>query len=167
MLAHTRDGGRVVEGRAHFGGDGAALEYSADLLRPRNYRGRGITEVADFTGGAVCKTSAESTLSGILEQASGEYGGGHLLAACADDGGVRRGHAGAVGDRAFRREAGGHSVDELVTLLSDRYAPGRVRAFAAELRKLEMLQPSGSLRTVNPGSVKVNSYPLSTLVLNV
>ena len=43
----------------------------------------------------------------------------------------------------------------------------RVRAFAAELRKLEMLQPSGALRPINPTSVKVNSYPLSTLVLNV
>jgi uncharacterized protein len=65
------------------------------------------------------------------------------------------------------REAGGHSVDELVTMLADRHAPGRVRAFAAELRKLEMLQPSGRLRPINPNSVKVNSYPLSTLVLNV
>ena len=42
-----------------------------------------------------------------------------------------------------------------------------MRAFAAELRKLEMLQPSGSLRPINPTGVKVNSYPLSTLVLNV
>ena len=65
------------------------------------------------------------------------------------------------------REAGGRSVDELVALLADRHAPGRVRAVAAELRQLEMLQPSGSLRPVNPGSVKVSSYPLSTLVLNV
>src|SRR5260370_143592 len=30
-----------------------------------------------------------------------------------------------------------------------------------------MLQPAGSLRPINPGSVKVNAYPLSTLVLNV
>ena len=44
------------------------------------------------------------------------------------------------------RVAGGRSVDELVALLADRYSPARVRAFAAELRTLEMLQPSGSLQ---------------------
>ncbi len=49
------------------------------------------------------------------------------------------------------RESGGHSVDELVALLAGRFAPGRVRAFAAELRQLEMLQPSGSLKPINPG----------------
>ena len=65
------------------------------------------------------------------------------------------------------RDSGGHSVDELVALLADRHLPARVRAFAAELRKLEMLQPSGSLRPINPRSVQVSSYPLSTLVLNV
>ena len=65
------------------------------------------------------------------------------------------------------REAGGHSVDDLVALLADRHPPARVRAFAAELRKLEMLQPSGSLKPINPRSVQVGSYPLSTLVLNV
>ncbi len=65
------------------------------------------------------------------------------------------------------REAGGRSVDELVALLADRHPPGRVRAFAAELRKLEVAAALGSLKPINPGSVKVNSYPLSTLVLNV
>jgi uncharacterized protein len=65
------------------------------------------------------------------------------------------------------RETGGRSVEELVTLLADRYPPVRVRAFAAELQTLGMLQPSGSLRPINPRSVKVNAYPLSTLVLNV
>ena len=65
------------------------------------------------------------------------------------------------------QRAGGKSIDELVDALADRYPPERVRAFAAELRKLEMLQPSGSLRPINPNGVKVTSYPLSTLVLNV
>ena len=65
------------------------------------------------------------------------------------------------------REEGGRSVDELAALLEGRFPEGRVRAFAAELRTLEMLQPSGSLRPINPSSVKVNAYPLSTLVLNV
>src|SRR4030081_2783414 len=62
---------------------------------------------------------------------------------------------------------GGRSVDEVGALLADRSPPARVRAFTAELRTLEMLQPSGSLRPINPSSVKVNAYPLSTLVLNV
>jgi uncharacterized protein len=64
-------------------------------------------------------------------------------------------------------EQGGRSVDELADLLADRYPPARVRAITLELRTLEMLQPSGSLRAINPSSVKVNAYPLSTLVLNV
>jgi len=67
----------------------------------------------------------------------------------------------------YCREPGGRSVDELAALLEGRYPEGRVRAFAAELRTLEMLQPSGSLRPINPSSVKVTAYPLSTLVLNV
>jgi uncharacterized protein len=65
------------------------------------------------------------------------------------------------------REPGGRSVDELAALLADRFAPQRVRAFAAELRTLEMLQPAGALRPINPASVRVRAYPLSTLVLNV
>jgi uncharacterized protein len=65
------------------------------------------------------------------------------------------------------RQSGGRSVDELVAALADRYPPARVRAFAAELRTLEMLQPSGSLRPINPKSVAVKAYPLSSLVLNV
>jgi len=65
------------------------------------------------------------------------------------------------------RSVGGRSVDELVALLGGRYPESRLRAFAGELRTLEMLQPSGSLRPINPNSVKVSAYPLSTLVLNV
>jgi len=65
------------------------------------------------------------------------------------------------------REAGSLSVDELVERLADRYEPSRVRAFAKELRALEILQPSGSLTPVNPVDAKITSYPLSTLVLNV
>jgi uncharacterized protein len=65
------------------------------------------------------------------------------------------------------RQPGGRSVDEVVTELADRHAPERVRAFAGELAQLEVLQPAGSLRPINPASVKVSTYPLSTLVLNV
>jgi uncharacterized protein len=67
----------------------------------------------------------------------------------------------------YCREQGGRSVDELAALLEGRYSEDRVRAAAFELRTLEMLQPSGSLHPINPSSVKVNAYPLSTLVLNV
>ena len=63
--------------------------------------------------------------------------------------------------------SGGRSIEELVLALADRYPPARVRAFAAELRKLELLAPSGALRPINPASVRVKAYPLSTLVLNV
>jgi uncharacterized protein len=61
----------------------------------------------------------------------------------------------------------GRSVAELVELLAARFPPERVRAVAAELARLEVLQPSGSLRPLNPAGVKLASYPLSTLVLNV
>ena len=62
---------------------------------------------------------------------------------------------------------GGQSVDDLAGALAPRFEPSRVREFAAELRKLEILQPSGNLRPINPAGVKIASYPLSTLVLNV
>ena len=65
------------------------------------------------------------------------------------------------------RAKGGLSVDELVARLAGIYEPARVRAFAGELRTLEVLQPAGSLRPINPAAVEVRSYPLSTLVLNV
>src|SRR3984957_16160953 len=65
------------------------------------------------------------------------------------------------------RAKGGLSVDELVARMAGIYEPARVRAFAGELRTLEVLQPAGSLRPINPAAVEVRSYPLSTLVLNV
>jgi hypothetical protein len=42
----------------------------------------------------------------------------------------------------------------VVALLAPRHEPARVRAFVAELRKLEMLQLSGSLRPINPAASK-------------
>ena len=62
---------------------------------------------------------------------------------------------------------GGRSIDELVALLAPRFAPERVRAVAAELARLEVLQTAGRLRPINPAAAKVAQYPLSTLVLNV
>jgi uncharacterized protein len=64
-------------------------------------------------------------------------------------------------------KGGGRSVEELVALLAARFPPERIRAVAAELAQLEVLQPSGSLRPINPAGVKLSQYPLSTLVLNV
>src|SRR5579885_1715526 len=54
-------------------------------------------------------------------------------------------------------EPHGASVDEMVVELAPRFAPARVRALAEELRNLEMLQPSGSLRPINPAGVKVQN----------
>jgi uncharacterized protein len=65
------------------------------------------------------------------------------------------------------RDGRGLSLDEVVLSLADRHPPARVRAFAEELRTLEMLQPAGGLKPINPRSVAVKSHPLSTLVLNV
>ncbi len=65
------------------------------------------------------------------------------------------------------RQPDGASVDELVLRFAGRFAPERVRALAAQLRTLEMLQPSSGLRPINPAGVKVDNYPLSTVVLNV
>jgi uncharacterized protein len=65
------------------------------------------------------------------------------------------------------RPAGGRSIEALVEGLAGRYEPARVRSLAGEMRTLEVLQPAGQLRPLNPAAVKVSSYPLSTLVLNV
>lgn len=51
--------------------------------------------------------------------------------------------------------------------LAGRFAPGDVSDFVAQLTDLEVLQVRGQERAINPGRVKVESYPLSTLVLNV
>ncbi len=65
------------------------------------------------------------------------------------------------------RVRGGRSVDEVVVELAGRFSPERVRAFAGELSKLEVLQVSGSLKPINPTSAKLTQVPLSTIVLNV
>ena len=65
------------------------------------------------------------------------------------------------------RVRGGRAVDEVVAELASRFPPERVRAFASELSKLEVLQASGSLKPINPTSAKLTQAPLSTIVLNV
>jgi uncharacterized protein len=48
-----------------------------------------------------------------------------------------------------------------------RFARNDVADFVARLADLEVLQVHGQDRAINPGRVNVESYPLSTLVLNV
>jgi len=50
---------------------------------------------------------------------------------------------------------GGMSIDELAEALAHRHPPARVRAFAGELRSLEMLQPAGCLKPINPRGAAV------------
>ena len=65
------------------------------------------------------------------------------------------------------RAPGGRTIEELVAALAGRHMPERIRAFARELGTLGLLQTSGSLKPLNPASVKVRDFPLSTVVLNV
>ncbi len=51
--------------------------------------------------------------------------------------------------------------------LADRFARQDVEDFITRLTDLEVLQVRGQERAINPGRVQVESYPLSTLVLNV
>jgi uncharacterized protein len=65
--------------------------------------------------------------------------------------------------------------DATVGTLSQRleaHAPGRfpadqVAGFLDQLANLEVLQEAGRLRPVNPARISIESYPLSTIVLNV
>lgn len=50
---------------------------------------------------------------------------------------------------------------------ASRFAERDVADFIARLAELEVLQVRGQERAINPGRIKVDSYPLSTLVLNV
>jgi uncharacterized protein len=51
--------------------------------------------------------------------------------------------------------------------LSSRFPPEEVGAFIEKLVRLEVLRTEGAERPVNPSRVRVDSYPLSTIVLNV
>lgn len=62
---------------------------------------------------------------------------------------------------------GARDAAELVAFLAPRHEPARVRALIHELTRMEVLQPSGALRPINPASIRVQSTPLSTVVLNV
>lgn len=48
-----------------------------------------------------------------------------------------------------------------------RFPAGQVTDFLQQLAHLEVLQQPGGLRPINPGRVNIESYPLSTIVLNV
>ena len=58
-------------------------------------------------------------------------------------------------------------VGQLHRELAGRFAPRDVTDFVDRLTDLEVLQAPGHERVVNPGRIQVDSYPLSTLVLNV
>jgi uncharacterized protein len=51
--------------------------------------------------------------------------------------------------------------------LSHRFKPDEVSKFIERLAELEVLQDRSGARAINPRRVKVEAYPLSTLVLNV
>jgi uncharacterized protein len=51
--------------------------------------------------------------------------------------------------------------------VTQRFAQRDVADFVARLTELEIFQVRGSERAINPGRVNVETYPLSTLVLNV
>jgi uncharacterized protein len=58
-------------------------------------------------------------------------------------------------------------VAAFVEALEGRFDGGQVRDFVDRLAQLEVLQGDGLARPVNPKRVDVESYPLSTIVLNV
>jgi len=53
------------------------------------------------------------------------------------------------------------------TALESRFGRDAVSACVEELTRLEVLQETDALRPINPGALKVEDYPLSTIVLNV
>ncbi|HVW68771.1 MAG TPA: quinohemoprotein amine dehydrogenase maturation protein [Steroidobacteraceae bacterium] len=69
-----------------------------------------------------------------------------------------------------QREPGadvGTLTQRLETHAPGRFAADQVAGFLKQLTNLEVLQRGDGLRPVNPARVKVESYPLSTIVLNV
>jgi uncharacterized protein len=57
--------------------------------------------------------------------------------------------------------------DGLSARLAARFARADVEDFLERLEQLDILQAPGRQRPVNPNRIKVETYPLSTLVLNV
>jgi uncharacterized protein len=53
------------------------------------------------------------------------------------------------------------------TALESRFGRDAVSACVEELTRLEVLQETDALRPINPQALKVEDYPLSTIVLNV
>src|SRR5262245_6054150 len=58
-------------------------------------------------------------------------------------------------------------VAAFIDALEGRFESHQVRDFVDRLAQLEVLQGDGTARPVNPRRVDVESYPLSTIVLNV
>lgn len=58
-------------------------------------------------------------------------------------------------------------AEQITEALGHRFAPQAVNAFIQKLTQLEVLHTEGGQRPINPSGVKVETYPLSTIVLNV
>lgn len=65
------------------------------------------------------------------------------------------------------RERGSAEPEQLEASLGPSYGSEQVRAFIERMMSLQVLQSSGRERPVNPQRVQVETYPLSTIVLNV
>jgi uncharacterized protein len=73
-----------------------------------------------------------------------------------------------LGSAVLSLAEGGAEFDcEAVQGMLPQFAPADVSACMEQLAQLEVMQVRGGARAVNPGRVKVEEYPLSTLVLNV
>ena len=64
-------------------------------------------------------------------------------------------------------EEGDFDAQTLHSRMQGRFRQEDVARFVDQLAELEVLQPPGGSRALNPGRVKIDAYPLSTLVLNV
>ena len=65
-------------------------------------------------------------------------------------------------------EGGGEfDLQTLHANMAQHFAPGEITDFVDKLAELEVLQDRSGARAINPRRVKIEAYPLSTLVLNV
>ena len=58
-------------------------------------------------------------------------------------------------------------VERIRATLSSRFPPAEVGASIEQLIRLEVLRTEGEIRPINPARLRVEAYPLSTIVLNV
>lgn len=65
------------------------------------------------------------------------------------------------------RTQAGEDTTGIAEQLGDRYRRADVEAFLDRMIELDVVQAAGSPRPINPSRIRVDSYPLSTIVLNV